>query len=101
MSLRFNQFVNNVKGWGLRTGNNLREFYEKTRTIAQKAKPILEKTSNVAENVNRHAQRLLTDPGHKQAADWWTSRLKKFSQDYNRLLHKSERIRDVILEPST
>lgn len=101
MSLRsgIQQFYQNAKQWGLRSGTQVRDFFNKGREVARRIQPHLEKGTKFAETVNRHAQQALTDPEQRRQVASWTTRLRKFTDDYNVALNKIDLAHDVITAP--
>ena len=98
MSLRsgFNNFLNNARQWGLRTGTNVRNFYTQAREIAHKVQPHLNRGTQFVENMNTQVQRGLNNQGQRETIDTWTRKLRKFTDDYNKGLDKADRVHDVI-----
>ena len=98
MSLRsgFNQFVNNARQWGIRSGANIANSYNKTREIAHRIQPHLERGTKFIEGANTRLQTsTLTDADQRRAIDTWTRKLRKFTDTYNRGLEKADVMHDV------
>ena len=101
MSLRtgIQSLYQNARSWGIRSGTNLRNYFNKGREIARRVQPHLEKGVQFAETVNEHMQRNLTDAQHKQRVASWTTNHRKFTNDYNIALNKADLVHDVLLAP--
>ena len=90
-------FFQNAKSWELRTGTQLKEFYNKSREIAHRVRPHLEQTARIAENVNTQLQRDLSNLKHRETAGNWTNRLRKFTDTYNTALTKADQMHDIVM----
>ena len=101
MSLRtgIQLLYQNARSWGIKSGTNLRDYFNKGQEIARHVQPHLEEGVQFAETVNEHVQRNLTPAQHKQRVASWTANLRKFTNDYNIALNTADLVHDVLLAP--
>ena len=98
LSLRsgFNQFVNNARQWGICTGTNIANFYNRSREIAHRKQPHRERGTKFIEGANTRLQTsTLTDADQRRAIDTWKRKSRKFTDTYNRGLEKADVMHDV------